>query len=62
MEAPKYRIFVINMARNVQRWSLISAQLEKFGLNYERVDGTDASKLSATELSKFYSPEKNRSQ
>ena len=62
MKNLSYKIYVINMAQSTQRWGQISAMLDKLGLAYERVEGIDASKLSAQEMAAYYSFEKNRTQ
>lgn len=59
-DSKKYKIFVINMPGSDERWANISAQLNRLGAPYERVDGVDARKLGANEISKYYSFEKNR--
>ena len=57
-DSKKYKIFVINMPGSDERWANISAQLNRLGAPYERVDGVDARKLGANEISKYYSFEK----
>lgn len=60
MKKLNYKIFVINMARSVERWNQISAQLDKFGLQYEWVGGVDASGLPKETVNFYFSEEKNR--
>lgn len=56
----RYKIFVINMSGSRERWLNISSQLDALNLQYERIEGIDASKLSPEELSKYYSYKENK--
>ena len=56
----RYKIFVINMSGSRERWLNISSQLDALNLQYERIEGIDASRLSSEELSKHYSYLKNK--
>lgn len=48
-------IFVINMARDVERMASMSAQLDKFNLPFERIEAVDGRNLSATQKMELYS-------
>jgi len=56
----RYKIFVINMPKSVERWAYVKAQLDSIGIDVERVDGVDVSTLSKENLDKYYSYKKNR--
>ena len=56
----RYKIFVINMSGSRERWLNISSQLDALNLQYECIEGIDASRLSSEELSKHYSYLKNK--
>ena len=46
----KYKVFVINLARSPQRLEAISAQLQKFGINFERIEAVDGNTYSAEQI------------
>lgn len=60
MEHMKYKIFVINLDRDVSRWCAMRAQLEKLGLPYERFSAVDGREISDELLRHYYSAELNR--
>ena len=55
-----YKIFVINMPDQKERFQHISSQLKTFNLPFQKIDGVNISNLSNDELNKYYSLAKNR--
>lgn len=60
MEHMKYKIFVINLDRDVSRLCAMRAQLGKLGLPYERFPAVDGREMSDELLCRHYSAELNR--
>ena len=56
----KYKIFVINLDRDVSRWCAMHMQLEKLGLPYGRFSAVDDREISDELLRRHYSAELNR--
>jgi glycosyl transferase, family 25 len=48
-------IFVINMARDVERMASMRSQLDRLGLQFERIEAVDGRKISAVDKSILYS-------
>lgn len=53
-------IFLINLARSKERLTNSTAQFNKQGLSYTRIDAVDGSTLTQPEIDAHYSPELNK--
>jgi len=56
----KFKIFVINLDKRPDKLEFVKAQLDKLGLDFERIAGVDGLNLTEDEIAKAYSPKKNR--
>jgi len=50
------KVYVVNLARDVERMASVKRQLDALGVPFERVDAVDGRAMSADELRRAYSP------
>ena len=57
---PQMKVYVINLAKNVERMEHMDAQLKRLGIEYERIDAIYGKELSAVERRRMYSSLRSR--